>query len=211
MKSKDIPIFVTGAERSGSSIIARIFSICGAWTGGCDNMMRNKQLKKLVDDYYTVIEKDVKGQNPLPDTQKLFIPTEWRDGVERIKNNEYKVWLYKDSRLCQTWPIWHHAFPEARWIIVRRRTGDIITSCMKTYFMNEYDDEEGWKAWVKYHEQRFVEMIDAGVNCKVIWPERMVQGDYRQIYEMLEWCGLRWRSEIVKQIDPLFEKSRIQI
>ena len=29
-------------------------------------------------------------------------------------------WYYKGAKMCLIWPIWHKAFPEAEWIIVRR-------------------------------------------------------------------------------------------
>ena len=51
-------------------------------------------------------------------------------------------------------------------------------------------------------------MIEAGVNCRIIWPERMVSGDYQQIYETLEWLGLQWSTKIVEIIDPMLIKSR---
>ncbi|MGB4239665.1 MAG: hypothetical protein WBJ87_08685, partial [Candidatus Hydrothermia bacterium] len=69
-------------------------------------------------------------------------------------------------------------------------------------------EEEGWLWMVHEYEKRFVEMIMSGIDCKVIWPDRMVYGDYQQIYEMLEWLGLPWKSEILTFLDPLLEKSR---
>ena len=51
-------------------------------------------------------------------------------------------------------------------------------------------------------------MIEAGLNCRIIWPERMVTGDYQQIYETIEWLGLRWNNAIPSIIDPLLNKSR---
>ena len=67
---------------------------------------------------------------------------------------------------------------------------------------------EGWKWWVHQYEQRFVEMITEGLNCKVIWPERMVYGDYQQIMETVDWLGLKWKSEVLAWIDPKLWKSR---
>jgi hypothetical protein len=91
---------------------------------------------------------------------------------------------------------------------------------MKTMYMTAFKDaavlksigaqtpQDGWLWWVRTHEKFFVEMIEAGLNCKIIWPERMVTGDYSQIHEMLEWLGLRWDDFIVKTIDPLLYKSK---
>ena len=208
------PIFITGCERSGSSIIARVISHCGAFTGRTTEMMENDQLRKLMVTYYDLIGADVKGQNPLPNTEKLIIPTNWKEKVfaclnlEMIKREEDQFWMFKNSRLCQTWPVWHYAFPNAKWIIVRRRTGDIIDSCLKTGYMTAYKDKAGWLGWVHEHEKLFVEMIEIGLNCKVIWPERMATGDYQQMKETIDWLGLTWNDDVLDIIKPLMWNSR---
>jgi hypothetical protein len=135
-----------------------------------------------------------------------------------LKQNE--PWMFKSSTNCQIWPVWNYAFPNAKWIIVRRRTDDIVSSCMKTAYMSAFKDksnqklvgvsteEEGWLWWVHQHEKLFVEMIESGLNCKIIWPEHMANGDYSQISEMLEWLGLKWDDSIIKIIDPLLWNSK---
>ena len=53
-------------------------------------------------------------------------------------------------------------------------------------------------------------MIEAGLNCKVVWPDRMVNGDYSQIQETLEWLGLPWDHSIINIIDPLLWHSKLK-
>lgn len=219
------PVFVTGIERSGSSIIAKILQLCGAFTGQVSAMQENIQIKEWVDRYYTLMGADLKGQYPLPNTKEILIPTNWNSKITAgiLPNENYivgKPWMYKESRLCQIWPVWNYAFPNAKWIIVRRRSGDIIQSCLKTGYMTAFNDEttreainvasiqDGWKYWIRQHEKLFVEMIETGLNCKQVWPERMVTGDYGQIYEMLDWIGLEWNEDIVKVVEPLLWSSR---
>lgn len=218
-----IPVFVTGIERSGASIIAKVISICGGFTGKTNVMQENYEIKKLVDGYYSSFGINPNGQYPLLDTKQMLIPSNWRTRIENIlfdeKYDGSKVWMYKSSRISQMWPVWNYAFPNARWIIVRRRTGDIIESCLKTKYMNAFENEvirktvgadnirDGWLWWVHEHEKLFIEMIETGLNCKVVWPERMVYGDYYQINEMLDWLGLSWNKDIVNMIDPLLENS----
>jgi hypothetical protein len=50
-------------------------------------------------------------------------------------------------------------------------------------------------------------MIETGLNCKVIWPERMVDGDYSQIIEMLKWLGLEWNDSIIPTTKKLLWNS----
>jgi hypothetical protein len=213
------PIFVTGVERSGSSIIAKIFAMCGVHVGTVSTMYENFGMNLLMDGFLDPL----KGNQLFPDIKDLSIPLDWNDQVlEILKEEGYKdgKWMCKNSKLGQMWPVWNYAFPNARWIIVRRRTGDIVESCIKTGYMTMFkepsnlkqvgakDETEGWKWWVHQYEKRFVTMIEAGVNCRVVWPERMVSRDYQQINETLEWLGLVWNDKIIEIIDPMLIKSR---
>lgn len=217
---KHPPVFVTGVERSGSSLIARIFQICGVVTGVTNNMLENLELKELCNKYlaYNALNGEL-----ISDTQNLKIPVDWKQTVESRWDCECtkdQMWMFKSSLLTQMWPVWYYAYPNARWIIVRRKPTDIVQSCVKTGFMKMFKEsqnlekigvtmeEEGWKWWIRQYEKKFVEMIEIGVNCKQVWPERMVAGDYHQIYETLEWLGLRWNTKIVETIDPMLNKSR---
>lgn len=226
------PILITGCARSMTSVVAGVINMCGAFGGKMSGpnhnnqkgMFENAQIRnEIVKPYLRQIGVDPMGQYPLPDVDNLMIPTDLRGKVERVMLEEgYKTgpWMYKGAKMCLSWPIWHYAFPNAKWIIVRRRTGDIIQSCIKTGFMRAFiraeaqkkvgaaSEEEGWKWWVHQHEKRFVEMINEGVNCKIVWPHRMVQGDYQQLYETLDWLGLEWKSEVLNFVDPLLDHSR---
>ena len=216
-------IFITGMPRSGSSMIAAAVNMCGAFggtmTGKHSKMFENIRIREtLVKPYFERLGFDKAGQYPLPEREMLSIPTSWKAQVETILQEEgYKggEWMYKDAKLCLMWPVWNYAYPNAKWVIVRRKTSDIIKSCTKTGFMTAFKDkdirakvdveseEEGWLWMTRQYERRMVDMITEGLNCKVIWPERMVDGDYRQLHELCEWLGLPWKSEALTFIDPL--------
>ena len=206
------PIFVTGIERSGSSIVAKIIAACGVFIGDVTPMQENTAIKILIDNYYKYqLHIPINGQNPLPNTRclpeflnlEVSIYTLLRDQGY----NELQSCLLKGFRFAQTWPIWDKTYPNAKWIIVRRRTGDIIQSCLKTGFMNAYSDQIGWLGWIHEHEKLFVEMIEKGLNCKIVWPERMVNGDFQQMQETIEWLGLQWDDSIKEKIQPLLKNS----
>ena len=219
------PILITGCPRSGASIIGSVINLSGAFGGEMSKrgMFTNDRIREeIVYPYFEVLKADKLGQYPLPDTDNLSITPNWGKWVQQVMIEEgYKDgrWMYKDSKLSLTWMIWNYAFPNAKWIIVRRRTGDIIQSCLKTGFMSAFGsaeiqkavgvntEQEGWLWWVHQYETRFVRMIETGLNCKVIWPERMVHGDYQQMYETLEWVGLRWNKEVINKIDLLLDQS----
>ena len=226
------PILITGAARSGTSMIAGAIHLCGAFGGvtvgpnrhNAKGMFENYKIREnITKPYLRELGVDPLGQWPLPDMDKLTIPTNWRQRVELVFSDEgYKngPWFYKGAKMTLFWPVWHYAFPNAKWIIVRRHKQDIVQSCMKTGFMRAFrndsiqkavgaDDElSGWTWWVEQHLARFREMQDAGLNCRVIWPEKMIQGDYQPLYETIEWLGLEWNSDVLSWVDPKLWKAR---
>jgi hypothetical protein len=226
------PILITGCARSGTSMVAGIINMCGAFGGkmtgpnknNAKGMFENAQIRDvLVKPYLREIGVDPKGQYPLPDVNKLKIPVDWAERVRKIMIDEgYKNghWMYKGAKMCLIYPIWHYAFPNAKWVIVRRKDEDIVRSCLNTGFMTAFkyehkvkavgakDETDAWFWWVRQHNKLFVEMIEKGLNCKQVHPERMIRGDYSQIHEMLEWLGLEWNSEIPNFIEPKLWKAR---
>lgn len=226
------PILITGCARSGTSMIAGVINMCGAFGGNMakanqyneKGMFENSDIREqVIKPYLRSIGADPLGQYPLPDITNLLIPANLKSQVEEIiKQHGYQSgpWMYKGAKMCLMWPAWHYAFPHAKWVIVRRKTPHIINSCVRTGFMRAFarldaqrkvgakSEEEGWLWWVHQHEQRFVEMMTQGLNIKVVWPERMVDGDYGQLKELLEWLGLEWKSEILSFIDPKLWKAR---
>lgn len=217
------PILITGCARSGTSLVAGIINICGGFGGRMSGptpynrkgMFENVNIKQQVDKgYLRDIRMDPKGQDPLPDTSTLPIPRDWAKRVESImlaEGYEKGPWFYKGARCCLVWPVWHYAYPNAKWVIVRRRTADIADSCTRTGFMNAYGTYQGWVGWVNHHIDCFREMIEAGLNVKVVWPERMVKGNYEQMYELIDWLGLTWKpEEVMNFIEPKLWKSRVK-
>jgi hypothetical protein len=223
---KDIPIFVTGAERSGRTIVAKILKLSGAFTGVTNGMYENQQIKKLMSDYYKFLDSDPLGQYPLPGKHDIFPQLQLDIFISKIlKSEKYsgkELWMYKSSNLCQLWKLWNQTYPNAKWIIVRRKPSDIVYSCLKTTYMCGFSsvdrqkeigvnsEREAWLWWVKQHERMFQEMVTAGLNIKVIWPEDLVDGNYESVKEILDWVGLSFDKEMIrKEIDPMLWKSRI--
>ena len=74
--------------------------------------------------------------------------------------------------------------------------------------LNLENEADGWLWWVRQYETKFVEMIQQGLNCRVVWPERMVTGNFEQMYETIKWLGLDWNKNIPEVIKPLLDKGR---
>jgi len=211
------PIFITGCPRSGAGLIARIVKLCGAEGGNLNSVYENVDIKYHV---FTPCMEKRNTQYPLPNVHDILIPVNIKGKTEELINSNDKAWFIKGSELALLYPIFNYAFPNAKWIIVRRRTGDIIQSCLKTAYMDAFEDEkirikinvdteiEGWKWWVHQYEDRFVSMIQKGLNCKVIYPDRMEVGDYQQIEETIEWLGLTWNNEVLSIMPNLIKTER---
>lgn len=217
------PILITGVPRSGTTMIAATINVCGAF-GGCMSkrgMFSNDQIREtLVKPYLDRMGIDTEGQYPL--LRSISIPIDWQFKVQDIlieQGYQDGIWMYKDSRLTPMWRVWNRAFKNAKWVIVRRKTSDIINSCVQTAYMTRFKQEnvqkfvsvnnekDGWLWMVHQYESYFKEMIQE-IHYKEIWPERMTQGDFTQIYELCDWLGLNWDERALQYINPLVWGSK---
>lgn len=206
------PIIITGSPRSGKTMIAGILNICGVFGGNIDKKFENRELETLlIEPYLTLNNIHSKGHVKETDTSSLILTRDWKQRVyAELRRQGYSggPWFIKSSQAAIMWPLWDYAFPNAKYLIIRRRIGDIVSSCMKTSYMNTFDNEKDWILMGRCYENLFVEMIQEGLDVKVVWPHRMKYGDYQQIYESLDWLGLPWKSEILAWVDPKFFKAR---
>jgi len=228
------PILITGAARSGTSMVAGIIDLCGAFGGytsppnrnNAKGMFENIYVKTaIIKPYLRSIGMDPKCQYPLPDVNDTPLPINFREAIEiNMIGEGYDgdgQWYYKDAKLCLMWKLWNKAFPDAKVVIVRRNTEDIVASCMRTGFMSAFNSsinqrkvgttskEAAWRWWVDQHLKRFDEMLSSSkMNVRVIYPERFLLGDYSEMYEVLNWLGLEWNPEVVNFIEPKLWKAK---
>jgi len=215
------PILITGCARSGTSLTAGIIEACGAFGGRTSGpnannrkgMFENPKVRNdLVKPYLTAIGVDPMGQNPLPDPAHIPIPVNWADrvrGIFEADGYEDGPWYYKGAKMCLIWPVWHDAFPEAKWVIVRRSDEDIIKSCLRTGFMRAYQNAKGWQGWIDVHKRRFAEM-QVELQVKEFWPGDIFErNDLESIQGIVEWLGLQWNEDKVRAfIDPKLWKGK---
>jgi hypothetical protein len=165
----------------------------------------------LVKPFLRSMGADPMGQKPLPDiiecigkaTQTAPTFRRFIQGVMDEQGYTGGPWFYKGAKMAIVWPIWHEAFPDAKWIIVRRHPNDIAASCLRTAFMRAYKTEAGWLSWVAEHERRFFEMHAAGLKAREIWSQKIIEGNLDWIKGAVEWAGLKWNEEAVRAfVDP---------
>jgi len=217
MKFKQL-ILITGVERSGSTFISRVLQMCEVNAGQTNKMRENVSLRSLSAS--TIANCSVGCY--MPTIHSLRSVANWDDQVENAlkgqKIPELMPFMYKDSQIAQLWKLWDIAYPTAKWIIVRRRTGDILNSLHETAYMTKFkrlknikqvgatSEKEAWLWWVHEYEKRFIEIMEYEINHRVVWPERMRDGDFEQMKEVVEWCGLKWNEEVVEVMNNLLNK-----
>ena len=131
---------------------------------------------------------DRMGQDPLPPIDAHPAPP--------VING---VTAYKDAKLCLVWRAWDEAFPDAKWIIVRRNAESIAESCLRTPFMRAHSTKAGWLQWVEEHVRRFDQMKEQ-LDVIEIWTDTEITEGYRQ---MIEFCSLDYNESAVRrEINP---------
>jgi len=209
-------ILVTGAARSGTSMVGGVLDRCGAYGGvlagptGANRrgMFENNEIReKILKPYLKSIGCDPMGQSVLPTKEQRWAYT--KEQAEKLRKDVLSVFVrqgwdqksplfYKGAKVCLVWPLWAAAFPEAKWIVVRRDAESIVLSCLKTGFMRAFTSRAGWLAWVAIHESVFEEMIDHGLDLVEVWPERMINGDFTGMQNTVNRVGLEWREDPVR-------------
>lgn len=209
------PILVTGVPRSGATFLARIINMCSVDIGMCNKMYENSVLKALnsvmlSDNEFPIIHKENVDAGEYTVFKKHVTEILFQQNIFQNK------FLYKDSNLTLTWRYWYKMYPDAEWIIVRRKTPHIINSCMLTHHMNlmkdannlnvvgAKDEKEGWLWLVHQYEKQWVEMIKAGIKIKEVYPDRMENKDYSKIAELIKDLGLTWNNDIITTMAPYF-------
>lgn len=111
-----------------------------------------------------------------------------------------RPWLFKDAKTALLWPIWRDAFPNARWVVVRRDEPGILASCLRTPFMRQHsDDPDFWRGVIAAYRQRLDALVDwgaeAGAAIYEIDTGRLVAGDLGPLARLVEALGLHWDAE----------------
>ncbi len=203
------PILITGAARSGTSMVAGIVHLCGAWGGTMSGatrhnrrgMFENSEIRsRLVKGWLRKHGYDPLCQNPLPPRVVEPVPG-WRNRVLKIIEaqgyNGGSLWFYKGAKMVCMWQVWHRAFPNAQWVFVERDIEEIAGSCLRTSFMRAYRTKKEWVAWAEEHVIRMRRMKIAGRHVTVINSHKIIQGDFSEICAFVEDCGLTWNPEAV--------------
>lgn len=206
------PIMIVGSACSGLDNIASVLHHAGLWSGiySFDKTRRTKYHpafinSKILEQISRPLLKrgrqgDIFGQ--------AYLPTEWNR--EHIDTKERAEWLQKDlisimlkqeytegqwfvmcGKACLVWTVWNRAFPDAHWILVRRKKEDVIADCLERPYMRAYRTEAGWGEWYDIHVECFNEMIlSLKKRIHTVWIELVLAGDYNELQAALGHCDV---------------------
>lgn len=198
-------ILVTGAARSGTSVITSMLQACGANLGNPDNVndlyenlaIREDLLKPLLQYYGG----DRRGQRMFPSGFDKPHPYNIVDSFD-AEFGEWGTSVYKDAKLILLWEIFQKELPKCEWLIIRRPVEQIVDSCMRTHFMNSWNTRAEWTQWVMYHEHRIEELKNSVLNYEEVWSNEVLE-DPTILKDIVEFYGLDWDENAVRNcINP---------
>lgn len=210
------PILITGCARSGTSLVAGIIHKHGAFGGemrgptqyNARGMFENSQIVNFVKNVMGgTLEVDPLGQYPLADPENLPELLGFGEAIiELLKQDGYidGPWFYKGAKIPMLWPLWDKAFPNAKWLVVRRPTEAIVKSCKKAPFMRKVPADLGWEWWVEQHLEVFPSMKQhLGNRYREVWSADIIEGRLFELQSAIEWLGFSFDRDIVEEfVDP---------
>jgi len=187
-------IFVTGAARSGTSLITRMLEACGANLGDVAGLAEHRPFKnKVLKPYLKRIGADPTGQKPLPNTNDLPDYPTLKADTDAVTEG---VDVIKDVKTALIWPLLDDAYPDAKWIIVYRRPEKIAESCMRTTFMRAYNTLEDWEIWAKNYHALCQEIAEVADTHTVVTSD--VIEDVESFRPTVGWAGLDFDADAVR-------------
>lgn len=215
------PILLTGVPRSGATFIIRILQMCGGKIGLCSSMYENILIDDVIDN---ILLHDI--QFPTIAVEKIDrdIYPLFSDVVSKVltkqKLNDGKT-VIKNSGFSLTWRYWHKLYPNAQWVIVRRKSPYIVNSCVKTAYMTlmknksnldllQLSEKEAWMWYIHRFEEQWLAMAKEGLDIKEVYPDRMERHDYGRIKQLVVDLGLEWNDEVIKTMSIYFFKKEVR-
>lgn len=218
------PVLITGTPMSGCSLVAGILYYCDIKGGVLDNPGENKcnfenqELKHLVSNVFILNKLDPQTFQSIP-KQFFTLPQDFKRQCFDImkKQGVSEKWFYKDVRLSLIWKPLNYCFSDARWVYVTRGKEDIMKACENNSFLDFFkfgkpiyhNDREfllkRLENYVDCYIEKGVELRFACNHVKVVHLEKIKQYDFRELKEVVEWCGGVWNEKHVKS----YVKKRI--
>jgi hypothetical protein len=206
------PVLITGLPRSGTSLVAGLLNACGLWLGntlpgGQENprgFFENVALREKLQKQILALGKfDPFGVVRLPPPDWRPVIGKFRDAIGMMLVEQgyegKEPWGFKDAKLTLTWRIWNQHFPAARWILVRRPSDQVISSCLRTHFMRAHStDPAFWRHFVNAYLERLAELEGTVAWVRTVESVPIIAGNYDSLERVVRDLELEWRGEAVR-------------
>lgn len=223
------PIIIAGAATSGLGLMAEILNEHGLYSNAhrYDGFWKSKHsqtmgginsdiLRQVMRPLFASLKCDSHAQTRLPTyEQRHSFTVMQRKALRTQVHSILGDWFY-DSRLWKAgqpficsgkialiWPLWSKAFPDAKWLLMRRESSEIIKACetasvMKRNTIAGYD----WQHWLDQHEECFQEMLDPENNLDIreVHFEKIIKKDFDELHSVFEWLDIELSEKKVKNV-----------
>lgn len=206
------PILITGAARSGTSLVAGIIHRHGAVSGETGKEGDQWNPTGYYENYEIIerIDKhllrgcglDTLGQTNLPkeplpaqDIRADVFDIAIGQGIKPADS-----WYFKDAKLLLLYRSYIQSFPNSKIVLVRRDPSGIVSSCMRTPFMAGRSTPEQWLDWVIDHEKMMEYLRAEHPAVREVWYDDLMKGDFLGIKIVLEWLGFEFDRDIINEI-----------
>lgn len=204
---------MVSAPRSGSSLTGYILHSSGVFGGIMDWRKPDKwNIKGYFENYeITSIIVDYLRKNDEYQLQKRYHPVDLDSDYPEFDKvvlsildgqgyNRSQMWFYKNTKIPFCWRLWNRYFPNAKWIIVKRDRSEIIHSFLKTPFMDAYQTEEEWNAFLDIYDYIFFDIQKNVYHSFVFNMSNVFRGDLSGIEQVYSFIGLE-KQDFISCID----------
>ena len=204
------PILITGAARSGTSLVANIIHHAGAKGGDVSvnpipgeqptGFYENEELTTRVSKSILFdLGFDPRGVKKIPDHN---VPT--FDVSVQVFNIARKqgitvgdVWYLKIIKGLLLYRTYLRSFPNSQWVLVRREPDGIIQSCMLASFMVGRETANEWADYVRHYTRMMIRLKRECPQVREVWYEKLLAGEHDEIESVLGWLGLDYDKEYI--------------
>lgn len=171
------PILIASPKRSGTTLIAWLLHLHGVWIGKA-GVTKAPETNPQVGTENTAVK----------DYLKLVsgVPSDFREQIEsRVKSD--RPWLVKTPQNLYKREAWLTHYPEARWVLPKRKIGDVVDSFMRHPGMKGDRDQF-------YHRVADQQALQYAVACRAkhhwVDVDRLANTDEEEGRKLVEFCGV---------------------
>lgn len=224
------PTIITGPYRGGTSLVAGIFNLCGAWIGPSmpanrfnpKGYFENEGLKSLLHFMLQMSGYNDSDNLPPDELIKTRSPDRFRHVFESaIAASGYMggQWAIKNPKIAFFWHYFDDAYPDAKWVVVRRPSEQVVASISR---VNPFTvspvklpmTRDRLNAIVKGYQERLDSLVRNLPPDRVreVDSKKIVEGDLEQLRDVIAWTGLQFDEAAVSGfIEPSHYHSALSV